>query len=306
MYNPSMERLGEGYVAPDKDQLVVFDSDFRKQSEKPLEGLGLPTQTTSAGSVDNKTAVFVFNESTSDSPYASRIVLATKESTSTVTRDRRPVALRACTDEKAVWIERDEDDGSGLTLVRMGVDGLLSESRLDTPAGTVASEYFSALGCGKEKSYISLPDDIGGADVVSVGSPNEKPILKHEGRIEGLPIPGVNRSSRYEEGSVSYFTSRGTIVAVDLEHQEVKETEPLIGADRRPVSATIDGGNVHIVTQPIDGAEELRVHSFSFKDPVADKDGTHIAKLSQLMQDRTVHGAYTIPMSIYPFDKRTE
>ncbi|MFW9146322.1 hypothetical protein ACOJAK_13695 [Corynebacterium striatum] len=110
-----MERLGEGYVAPDKDQLVVFDSDFRKQSEKPLEGLGLPTQTTSAGSVDNKTAVFVFNESTSDSPYASRIVLATKESTSTVTRDRRPVALRACTDEKAVWIERDEDDGSGWT-----------------------------------------------------------------------------------------------------------------------------------------------------------------------------------------------
>ncbi|HCD4229264.1 TPA: hypothetical protein NBQ01_002569 [Corynebacterium striatum] len=303
MYNPSMERLGEGYVAPDKDQLVVFDSDFRKQSEKPLEGLGLPTQTTSAGSVDNKTAVFVFNESTSDNPYASRIVLATKDTTSTVTRDRRPVALRACTDEKAVWIERDEDDGSGLTLVRMGVDGLLSESRLDTPAGTVASEYFSTLGCGKEKSYISLPDDIGGADVVSVGNPNEKPTLKNEGKIEGLPIPSLNRSSHYEEGSVSYFTSRGTIVAVDLEHQEVKETEPLIGADRRPVSATIDGGNVHIVTQPIDGAEELRVHSFSFKDPVADKDGTHIAKLSQLMQDSTAHGAYTIPMSIYPMEK---
>ncbi|AJI77690.1 hypothetical protein [Corynebacterium singulare] len=306
VYNPSMERLGEGYVAPDKDQLVVFDSDFRKQSEKPLEGLGLPTQTTSAGSVDNKTAVFVFNESTSDSPYSSRIVLATKETTSAVPRDRRPVALRACTNETAVWLERDEDDGSGLTLVRMGTDGLLSESRLDTPAGTVASEYFSTLGCGKEKSYISFPDDIGGADVVSVGSPNEKPTLMHEGRIEGLPIPGVNRSSRYEEGSVSYFTSRGTIVAVDLEHQEVKETEPLIGTDRRPVSATIDGGNVHIVTQPIDGAEELRVHSFSFKDPVADKDGTHIAKLSQLMQGSTAHGAYTIPMSIYPFDKRTD
>ena len=306
VYNPSMERLGEGYVAPDKDQLVVFDSDFRKQSEKPLEGLGLPTQTTSAGSVDNKTAVFVFNESTSDSPYASRIVLATKETTSAVPRDRRPVALRACTDETAVWLERDEDDGSGLTLVRMGTDGLLSESRLDTTAGTVASEYFSTLGCGKEKSYISFPDDIGGADVVSVGSPNEKPTLKHEGRIEGLPIPSVNRSSRYEEGSVSYFTSRGTIVAVDLEHQEVKETEPLIGTDRRPVSATIDGGNVHIVTQPIDGGEELRVHSFSFKDPVADKDGTHIAKLSQLMQGSTAHGAYTIPMSIYPFDKRTD
>ena len=306
VYNPSMERLGEGYVAPDKDQLVVFDSDFRKQSEKPLEGLGLPTQTTSAGSVDNKTAVFVFNESTSDSPYSSRIVLATKETKSAVPRDRRPVALRACTDETAVWLERDEDAGSGLTLVRMGTDGLLSESRLDIPAGTVASEYFSALGCGKEKSYISFPDDIGGADVVSVGSPNEKPTLKHEGRIEGLPLPGVNRSSRYEEGSVSYFTSRGTIVTVDLAHQEVKETEPLIGADRRPVSATIDGGNVHIVTQPIDGAEELRVHSFSFKDPVADKDGTRIAKLSQLMQGSTAHGAYTIPMSIYPFDKRTD
>ena len=306
VYNPSMERLGEGYVAPDKDQLVVFDSDFRKQSEKPLEGLGLPTQTTSAGSVDNKTAVFVFNESTSDRPYASRIVLATKETTSAVPRDRRPVALRACTDEAAVWLERDEDAGSGLTLVRMGTDGLLSESRLDIPAGTVASEYFSTLGCGKEKSYISFPDDIGGADVVSVGSPNEKPTLKHEGRIEGLPIPGVHRSSRYEEGSVSYFTSRGTIVAVDLAHQEVKETEPLIGADRRPVSATIDGGNVHIVTQPIDGAEELRVHSFSFKNPVPDKDGTHIAKLSQLMQGSTAHGAYTIPMSIYPFDKRTD
>ncbi|MDK8764431.1 hypothetical protein QP922_11445 [Corynebacterium sp. MSK218] len=306
VYNPSMERLGEGYVAPDKDQLVVFDSDFRKQSEKPLAGLDLPTQTASAGSVDNKAAVFVFNESTSNSPYASRIVLATKESTSTVTRDRRPVALRACTDEKAVWIERDEDDGSGLTLVRMGVDGLLSESRLDTPAGTVASEYFSVLGCGKEKSYISFPDDIGGVYVVSVDTSNEKPALKHEGNIERLPIPGVNRSSRYEEGSVSYFTSRGTIVAVNLERQEVKETEPLIDADRRPVSATIDGGNVYIVTQPIDGAEELRVHSFSFKAPSADKDGAHIAKLSQLMQGGTAKGAYTIPMSIYPFDKRTE
>ncbi|OFP22595.1 hypothetical protein HMPREF2996_12015 [Corynebacterium sp. HMSC066C02] len=95
-------------------------------------------------------------------------------------------------------------------------------------------------------------------------------------------------------------------MALDLERQEVKETEPLIGADRRPVSATIDGGNLYIVTQPIDGAEELRVHSFSFKAPAADKDGAHIAKLSQLMQGGTAKGAYTIPMSIYPFDKRTE
>ncbi|WP_317001657.1 hypothetical protein [Corynebacterium sp. CTNIH14] len=82
-----------------------------------------------------------------------------------VTRDMRPVALRACTDKTAVWIERDEDDGSGLTLVRMGVDGLLSESRLDGPTGIVASEFFSVLGCGKENSYISFPDEFSSADV---------------------------------------------------------------------------------------------------------------------------------------------
>lgn len=109
-----------------------------------------PWRTRLPGSVNDETAVFVFNESKSDSPYASRIVLATEDTTNVVTRDMRPVALRACTDKTAVWIERDEDDGSGLTLVRMGVDGLLSESRLDGPTGIVASEFFSVLGCGKK------------------------------------------------------------------------------------------------------------------------------------------------------------
>ncbi|MCS4491199.1 hypothetical protein [Corynebacterium sp. ES2715-CONJ3] len=150
VYNPSIERLGEGYMAPDMDQMVVFDSHFHKQSERPIEGLGLPTQTTSAGSADNETAVFVFNVSKSGSPYASRIVLATEDTTNVVTRDMRPIALRACTDKTAVWIERDEDDGSGLTLVRMGVDGLLSESRFDGPTGIVASGFFPFLGAGKK------------------------------------------------------------------------------------------------------------------------------------------------------------
>ncbi|AKN75955.1 hypothetical protein CULCOIPH002_10350 [Corynebacterium ulcerans] len=305
VYNPSMERLGEGYVAPDRDQLVVFDSRFHKQSERPIADLGLPTQTTSAASANSETAVFVFNESKNDSPYASRVVLATEGTTSSVTRDMRPIALRACTDKTAVWIERDEDNGSGLTLVRMGADGALSESRLDGPAGAVASEFFSALGCGEEHSYISFPDDLGKADVFSVSGLSNQQTLKSEGKLEELPEPGVNRSSRYKEGSVSYFSGRGTLVEVDLAHQVVRETEPLIGSDRRPVSATVDGETVHIVTQPLDGAEELLVHSFSFEDPTADVDGARIAKLRQIMRDGTANGAYTIPMSIFPFGKRT-
>ena len=195
VYNPSMQRLGEDFVAPDRDQLVVFDSQFKKLHVRPIANLGLPTQSTSAGSANAETAVFVFNESGNSSAYASRIVLATKDATSVVTRDLRPVALRACDDKTAVWIERDEDDGSGLTLVRMGESGLLSEALIDgDPSGVVASEFFSALGCGEEPSYIAFPDGSGGADVFSVDGASTEPALQHEGKLKTLPAPGLNLS----------------------------------------------------------------------------------------------------------------
>lgn len=299
VYNPSMQRLGEGFVAPDRDQLVVFDPLFKKHHVRPIADLGLPTQSTSAGSANAETAVFVFNESGNTSPYASRIVIATEGATSVVTRDMRPVALRACDDKTAVWLERDEDDGSGLALVRMGESGLLSEALIDGgPSGVVASEFFSALGCGEETSYIAFPDDAGGAGVFAVGGDS----AQHVGNLDSLPEPGLNRSSRYRQGSVSFVSDRGTVTEVDLENQVARESEPLIGADRRAVSVTIDGEQAHVVTQPRDGAESLRVHSFSFADPRVDAEGERLAKLSELTRRGASGGAYVIPMSIFPFD----
>lgn len=302
VYNPSMQRLGEGFVAPDRDQLVVFDPQFKKHQVRPVADLGLPTQSTSAGSANAETAVFVFNESGNSSAYANRIVLATEGATSVVTRDLRPVALRACDDKTAVWIERDEDDGSGLALVRMGESGLLSEALIDGgPSGVVASEFFSALGCGEETSYISFPDGDGGADVFSVDGDSTEPALQLEGNLDSLPAPGLNRSSRYRQGNVSFVSHRGTVTEVDLVNQVIRESEPLFGADRRAVSVTIDGEQAHVVTQPRDGAENLRVHSFSFADPRQDLEGTSIAKLSRLTHRDSAEGAYMIPMSIFPF-----
>ncbi len=77
---------------------------------------------------------------------------------------------------------------------------MLSESRLDTPAGTVASEYFSALGCGKEKSYISLPDDIGGA-VANVYIPIllgrvVDAVVSDDGELRGLAWIGAHQAGR--------------------------------------------------------------------------------------------------------------
>ena len=302
VYNPSMQRLGEGFVAPDRDQLVVFDSQFKKHQVRPVADLGLPTQSTSAGSANAETAVFVFNESGNSSAYASRIVLATEGATSVVTRDLRPVALRACDDKTAVWIERDEDDGSGLALVRMGESGLLSEALIDgDPSGVVASEFFSALGCGEETSYISFPDGSGGADVFSVDGDSTEPASQHEGKLKTLPEPGLNKSSRYRQGNVAFVSHRGTVTEVDLENQVTRESEPLFGADRRAVSVTVDGEQAHVVTQSRDGAENLRVHSFSFADPRIDAEGERLAKLSELTRRGASEGAYVIPMSIFPF-----
>lgn len=299
VYNPSMQKLGEGFVAPDRDQLVVFDSQFKRHDVRPVADLGLPTQSTSAGSANAETAVFVFNESGNSSAYASRIVIATEGATSVVTRDMRPVALRACDDKTAVWLERDEDDGSGLAIVRMGESGLLSEALIDGgPSGVVASEFFSALGCGEEISYIAFPDDAGGADVFAVDDDS----AQHEGNLDSLPEPGLNRSSRYKEGSVSFVSDHGTVTEVDLENQVARESEPLIGADRRAVSVTIDGEQAHVVTQPRDGAESLRVHSFSFADPRVDAEGQRLAKLSELTRRGASEGSYVIPMSVFPFD----
>lgn len=299
VYNPSMQRLGEGFVAPDRDQLVVFDSQFKKHHVRPIADLGLPTQSTSAGSANAETAVFVFNESGNTSPYASRIVIATEGATSVVTRDLRPVALRACDDKTAVWLERDEDDGSGLALVRMGESGLLSEALIDGgPSGVVASEFFSALGCGEEISYIAFPDGSGGADVFAVDDDS----AQHEGNLDSLSEPGLNRSSRYRQGNVSFVSDHGTVTEVDLENQVTRESEPLIGADRRVVSVTVDGEQAHVVTQPRDGAESLRVHSFSFTDPRVDAEGKRIAKLSELTRRGASEGSYVIPMSVFPFD----
>ena len=123
---------------------------------------------------------------------------------------------------------------------------------------------------------------------------------QHEGNLDSLPEPGLNRSSRYKEGSVSFVSDHGTVTEVDLVNQAVRESEPLIGADRRAVSVTIDGEQTHVVTQPRDGAESLRVHSFSFADPRVDAEGQRLAKLSELTRRGASEGAYVIPMSVFP------
>ncbi|MDK8305939.1 hypothetical protein QP866_03815 [Corynebacterium imitans] len=200
-------------------------------------------------------------------------------------------------------MERDEDDGSGLTLVRMGEGGLLSESLIDGgPPDAVASEFFSALGCGKRPPTLRSTMTPGGAEVFAVDGDSAEPALQLEGNLDSLPAPGLNKSSRYSQGNVSFVSHRGTVTEVDLENQAARESEPLIGADRRAVSVTIDGEQAHVVTQPRDGAESLRVHSFSFADPRVDAEGKRLAKLSELTRRGAPDGAYVIPMSVFPFD----
>ena len=67
------------------------------------------------------------------------------------------------------------------------------------------------------------------------------------------------------------------------------------------MSVTIDGEQAYVVTQLDDGAESLRVHTFSFEDPRQDTEGERIAELSQLTRRGPAAGAYMIPMSIFPF-----
>ncbi|WP_196794482.1 hypothetical protein, partial [Corynebacterium timonense] len=221
VYYPSLQRLQDGYIVPDRDRIVFLDGSLQEKTSQRIPGLGFPTMATATGASNGEAAAWTFNVGNESQPYRRLIVSIVGESINTSVRDNVPSSVRSCDDGSVVWFEQNDSVGRTLTVARMGAEGEVVENAVPLLQKGVVSEPFTALGCGDEKSYIAVANEQEGIDIFRLGNEEPPRSLDYVGSMSGLPSPGINRSTQVTEGKVRQFSQQGTISTVDLSQQSI-------------------------------------------------------------------------------------
>lgn len=302
VYYPSMQRFDDGWVVPNRDSLLFLDEQLQVKSQFDVGEGELNQQLKGVGSVDGSAVVLNFDVSDQDNSYASRLFALNDQGIHSFSITDYVSSMRACDDGSATWLTKATDSGD-LGLVRMDPSGDTTEVVLETPDGTKLTSGATLLGCGEETSYLGFYDDSGRLHAYAVEGSWPDVVLKEDWDIGDL-FPKtekgqVNRSFQVLDGKLYSFLHEGRVIALDFENHEVHQSEVLLPPDTNPVSATVDGENIYVVTQPQGGARELRVHSFSLRDPRPSDGGFLLEGFFSLPHSERGN-PYAVPHNVYP------
>lgn len=302
VYYPSMQRFDDGWVVPNRDSLLFLDEQLQVKSQFDVGEGELNQQLKGVGSVDGSAVVLNFDVSDQDNSYASRLFALNDHGIHSFSITDYVSSMRACDDGSATWLTEAADSGD-LGLVRMDPSGDTTEVVLETPDGTKLTSGATLLGCSEEDSYLGFYDDSHGLHAYAVEGSWPDVALQEDWDIGDL-FPKteegqMNRSFQVLDGKLYSFLHEGRLIALDFENHEVHQSEVLLPPDTNPVSATVDGENIYVVTQPRGGARELRVHSFSLRDPQP-SDGGFLLEGFFAMPHSDGGNPYAVPINVYP------
>lgn len=302
VYYPSMQRFDDGWVVPNRDSLLFLDEQLQVKSQFDVGEGELNQQLKGVGSVDGSAVVLNFDVSDQDNSYASRLFALNDHGIHSFSITDYVSSMRACDDGSATWLTEAADSGD-LGLVRMDPSGDTTEVVLETPDGTELTSGATLLGCSEEGSYLGFYDDSHGLHAYAVEGSWPDVALQEDWDIGDL-FPKteegqMNRSFQVLDGKLYSFLHEGRLIALDFENHEVHQSEVLLPPDTNPVSATVDGENIYVVTQPRGGARELRVHSFSLRDPQP-SDGGFLLEGFFAMPHSDGGNPYAVPINVYP------
>lgn len=303
VYYPSMQRFDDGWVVPNRDSLLFLDEELQVKSQFDVDKGKFGRQLNGVGSVNGSAAVMVFGASDREHPYAHIVVALNEQGVYSFSETGDWYAFRSCDDGSATWLNKAVEDSGNLHWARMDPSGQKTEAVLENPEGMKLTSGAILLGCSEEGSYLGFYDDSGRLHGYAVEGSWPDVALKHDWAIGEL-FPKtergqVNRSFQVLDGKLYSFLHEGRVIALDFENHEVHQSEVLLPPDTNPVSATVDGENIYVVTQPQGGARELRVHSFSLRDPRPSDGGFLLEGFFSLPHSERGN-PYAVPHNVYP------
>lgn len=268
-YFPSIERLGNGFVAPDEDSLVVFDASLDEIARHDVANLGVAVQTSSAHSPDHQTVTFAFNEGTAENQYRHRIVAATMESVTNIVTNQLPLAITACDDGSIRWIEYLPDSGmedplgpGRARIMRLTSAEEQKEIKVDWHFENRPGPA-TILQCVNENAYIDLGLDSG--EILNVTESNSKPEI-----FSILPQFAIADRGRFDYVSGDdyfAFNSAGILTRINVSKGNLVYSHVLELNGYNPVSVTFDSDVAYVVVQPPDGSQEQSVYAIDLDDP---------------------------------------
>lgn len=301
IYYSSMQRVGDKWVVADRHGLLFLDEKLQEQSRFDVAGRTLWTQSQGLGSVNSSTALMIFDTQSAGEDPSFLALAVNDQGVHSVSMKDYPYDGRACEDGAAILVTKPDDGSGNIHVIRMDPAGSTTEAILPTPAHRDFAGSHQFLGCGEEPTYLTFVDESFGRHAYRLEGTWPEVTLEEKWDFAGQTPEAINRSSQILDGKLYSFTREGRIAVIDFENHEIHESELLLPPDTNPVSATVDGENIYIVTQPKGGARELRVHSFAFRNPQPSNSGFLLEGFFSLPHS-TVKGyyPYAIPLSVYP------
>lgn len=203
-----------------------------------------------------------------------------------------------------MWIEQDRERNREISLIRRSADGQISATVMSSPRQREVSEFYSALGCGNEQSFVSFINDAGMAQVFTPTVGEQAPALKPIGKIKTASEDAINRSMQVQDGSIYHVPESGRLIQVNFRDQSVTESVRLVPRGQRPVSVTPDGERIHVVAQRNDGPANLTAYSFQLGNLEPADSGFELVGLESMSHsDRFFNSPTAVTAAIYPVDK---
>lgn len=317
VYNPSLLRMNNGFIAPTDGGLVVFDGNLQVTQQLPVPEIGIGTMAGSSNSPDGSHGVFAFysGDAQSDEPDARLIVLASENSVDAVHSPNLVQAVTSCDDGTARWIEYRPDSnsdplGPGKAYLASWTPGEdIVSSAIDADF-EVAPSAESSLSCDSSNSFVDSPNRAGDRSVIQITTEDDgRPEIQS---TQGLPAFPTANGSRFThtEGVMLYtLSSNGELSKVDYSRGEVLYSERLDVSGPDILSATYEDESVYIVTRPDQSDNRQSVQRVSLENPSCISDRVTLEAYdtqSEESQKKRGESSYLAVQSILPLRKENQ
>ncbi|KAB3519234.1 hypothetical protein GC425_09580 [Corynebacterium sp. zg254] len=310
-YFPSIERIDDGFIAPDRDSIVIYDDKLNERNRFEVPDLGAGMQSFSKSSNNGQYAAFVFYESPADGDVKSQVVVANSEESRTTDLPRDIDGLTMCDDGTVRWVEFDpknEKDKFGEGSLKVTSWGQEGEPTTIELANSFPSRPTDAnlLPCGSGKGYILATDADGkrlafpvleGEQGLHIGSP---------GTIVDVEYPSLSRFD-VVQGDVFYsLDGESFLTATDLNTGKLIYKHQLDVKGPNPVSVTYDNGKAFVVARPTEFDNGQAILPVDLKNPECVGELIRLRGYNEIPKKAYVKRfgeSFMVVMNVLPVDK---
>ncbi|WJY75104.1 hypothetical protein CCANI_06310 [Corynebacterium canis] len=250
-YFPAIARLGDNFVVPDDDHLLVLDKQLNLVRKLHVPGLGVGYLSDSRSSSNGNVAALYFNDGTVEQDERHLMVLAEGDRVFSMHTRYKPVAVATCDDASVVWAEHfpESDDhagGPGITrITRATINGEVAKYEFPYEAEYQPS-FDSSINCLDEPSYVTY---FSGDEllVVKIRFVDGKVEIVDRGTMPTPEQTTIGRSSHGSGNKYYVYGESGAMHRIDLDTRSVDYSVKVLDSRFIIRSITFEGDTALIV-----------------------------------------------------------